>query len=222
MNGVHDMGGLQCFGQLQLDDEAQFHGDWEKQVLALTLAMGATGMWNIDESRAARESLPSSYYLRAGYYRIWLAALEKLLLTHELVTQEELNSGVLQIPAREVPRKLKADKVAATLAAGSPYDRIAESQPQFRVGSLVAVRNLHCSTHTRLPAYIRRCKGQITRVHGYHVFPDSHATGEGENPQWLYNVRFDNQELWGPDARAGSVHVDCWEPYLIIREQADS
>jgi len=59
MNGVHDMGGLQCFGKLSLDDkDTLFHHEWEKQVLALSLAMGATGTWNIDQSRAARESLP--------------------------------------------------------------------------------------------------------------------------------------------------------------------
>jgi len=30
----------------------------------------------------------------------------------------------------------------------------------------------------------------------------------------LYTVRFDAKELWGPDTTAGSVCVDCWEPYL--------
>ena len=40
----------------------------------------------------------------------------------------------------------------------------------------------------------------IESLHGCHVFPDSNALGEGENPQWLYTVRFNARDLWGPDA----------------------
>ena len=42
--------------------------------------------------------------------------------------------------------------------------------------------------------------GTIERVHGAHVFADTHAQGLGEQPQWLYTVVFDGQELWGADA----------------------
>ena len=73
MNGVHDMGGLQSFGPVQPEaDEPPFHAPWEKRALALTLAMGATGSWNIDQSRAARESLPPGKYLTSSYYQIWI------------------------------------------------------------------------------------------------------------------------------------------------------
>ena len=54
------------------------------------------------------------------------------------------------------------------------------------------------------------------RVHGCHVFPDTHASlSREEDPQWLYTVRFDGRELWGEDADPTSkVSVDAWEPYL--------
>ena len=217
MNGVHDMGGMQCFGKISLDDEhVLFHHEWEKQVLALTLAMGATGTWNIDQSRSARESLPAPFYLSAGYYRIWLAALEQLLLKHNLITQAELNAGVLQVPAASVKRVLKAGSVKAALCTGSSVERPAENKSQFEVGVKVIVRNFHNPAHTRLPSYIRQRTGQVTRIHGCHVQADANATGTGENPQWLYNVRFDNRELWGEGAQRGSVHVDCWESYLEL------
>ena len=214
MNGVHDMGGYQCFGSLDPEDQDAFHHDWEKQLLAITLAMGATGTWNLDESRAARESLPAPFYLSAGYYRIWLAGLESLLLTHGLASRDELDSGITATKINKLKRKLVSDDVASVLAKGAPVDRPALTDARFCVGTKVQVRNLHLPTHTRLPSYIRQRNGEIVRVHGCHVFPDSHAIGEGENPQWLYNVRFDNTELWGKDAHAGNVHVDCWEPYL--------
>ena len=56
-----DLGGQTGFGPIVNEPEDErFHADWEPRVLAVTLAMGATGLWNIDMSRAARESLPRS------------------------------------------------------------------------------------------------------------------------------------------------------------------
>ncbi len=47
------------------------------------------------------------------------------------------------------------------------------------------------------------------------MFPDTNAHGEGENPHWLYQVRFAATELWGDDRNANDgVTLDLWEPYL--------
>jgi nitrile hydratase len=74
---------------------------------------------------------------------------------------------------------------------------------------------MHPVTHTRLPRYTRGHVGVIERIHGCHVFPDSAATGAGENPQWLYTVVFDGRELWGPDTDPTiKVSIDAFEPYL--------
>jgi len=57
MNGVHDMGGQHCHGPVIVEsDESLFHHEWERRVLALVLACGATGTWNLDQSRFSRES----------------------------------------------------------------------------------------------------------------------------------------------------------------------
>ena len=51
-----DLGGQPGHGAVTPEPEGElFHASWEPQVLALTLAMGATRSWNIDMSRAARE-----------------------------------------------------------------------------------------------------------------------------------------------------------------------
>ena len=69
--------------------------------------------------------------------------------------------------------------------------------------------------HTRLPRYVRGHVGVVERVHQPNVFPDSMVRGEGEDPQWLYTVRFEGRELWGEDAEPGTaVSVDAFEPYL--------
>jgi nitrile hydratase subunit beta len=65
-----------------------FHAPWEPAALALTLAAGATGAWNIDMSRRVRETLPG--YDKLSYYAIWLLALERLLLETGLITAAEL------------------------------------------------------------------------------------------------------------------------------------
>ena len=215
MNGAQDLGGMQAIGPIEPEaDVASFHADWERRVLAITLAMGATGKWNIDTSRAARESLPPAQYLASSYYEIWFEGLKKLLLNTGLATAEEIATGESKVAAAPVPRVLMADQVAATLLRGSPVARPASAKARFKVGDIVRTLQMHPRTHTRLPRYCRGKRGQIILVHGAHVFPDTNAIGLGEQPQWLYTVRFDASELWGKDTTAASVSVDCWEPYL--------
>jgi nitrile hydratase len=67
--------------------------------MAITVAMGASGQWNIDLSRSARESLPPAIYLSSTYYEIWIRALEKLMLERGMVTPAELASGQQIAPA---------------------------------------------------------------------------------------------------------------------------
>lgn len=215
MNGAQDLGGMQAFGPIQAEaDVSLFHADWERRVLAITLAMGAAGKWNIDMSRAARESLPPAQYLSSSYYEIWFEGLKKLLLTTELATAEEIATGESRSAPASVPRVLRADEVAAALLRGSPADRPATTVARFKVGDRVETRQLNPATHSRLPRYCRGRRGHIITVHGAHVFPDANAVGLGEQPQWLYTVCFDACELWGTDTTAASVCVDCWEPYL--------
>ena len=69
--------------------------------------------------------------------------------------------------------------------------------------------------HTRLAAYARSKRGTIVHRHAAMVYPDDHAHGRGENPQYLYTVRFDGSELWGDAAEPGTVVLlDLFEPYL--------
>lgn len=144
MNGVHDMGGMQCFGPVQPEaDEHLFHAPWERRALALTLAVGATGLWNIDQSRSARESLPPAVYLGSSYYEIWIRALEVLLNERMLLTDDAPAVGHHGGPGRAVPRVLRASDVAPALAKGSPVDRPATAPARFRVGDRVTARNLH-------------------------------------------------------------------------------
>jgi nitrile hydratase beta subunit len=215
VNGAHDMGGMHGFGAVApRPGEPRFHDEWEKRVLALVLAMGALGRWNIDTSRSARENRDPADYLDKSYYEIWLAGLERLVKQFGLVGPDELAAGrSLRPPASASP--LHAADVPAMLARGGPTTREAPRPARFAVRDRVRAVNINPQSHTRLPRYVRGREGVIELVHGCHVFPDSNAYGRGEDPQWLYTVRFEATELWGPDADPRSaVSVDAFEPYL--------
>jgi nitrile hydratase len=108
-----------------------------------------------------------------------------------------------------------ADQVPAKLAAGSTAARTPAAPARYRLGQRVVTRAAPVDHHTRLPDYLRGRTGLIDRIHGCHVFADSHAQGLGEDPQWLYTVVFEARELWGSEAAAGHrVSFDAWQPYL--------
>jgi nitrile hydratase subunit beta len=216
VNGVHDMGGAHGYGPVEPEpDEPVFHADWERRAFALTIAMGATGEWNLDASRFAREDRPPADYLSRTYYEVWLAGLERLLADRGLVEPDEVEAGRPLHEPRPLRRTLGAEEVPKMLGRGGPTTRDVERPARFAVGDRVRARNIHPPTHTRLPRYVRGRVGTVVLVHGAHIYPDVHAHGGGEDPQWLYTVRFDGRELWGPDAdpRSG-VSVDAFEPYL--------
>lgn len=210
-----DLGGQLGHGRVVPEPVGElFHASWEPRVLALTLAMGATGSWNIDMSRAARETLPN--YSRLSYYQIWLEALQKLLQACALVDAEELHRGQSLHAGGKVARVLHADEVSAALAKGSPTERVAATAARFQAGQRVKTRTAAVPHHTRLPGYVRGKCGVVEKVQGVHVFADTHAQGLGEQPQWLYTVVFDETELWGSQnpPQGLKVSVDAWESYL--------
>lgn len=197
------------------DNEPVFHDEWERRVFAVTLAMGFTRSWNLDQSRFARESLPPGEYLQSSYYQIWMSGLEKLMLERELVRNVELKTGRSEKAPEPVSSVLSASDTSAALSKGGPVDRASTSIPLFDIGDRVIARNMHPTGHTRLPRYLRGHVGTIDAVRGCHVFPDSNAAGKGEDPQWLYSVAFSAAELWGVDHPVDDVVLaDCWEPYL--------
>ncbi len=216
MNGVHDMGGMTCFGAIEREeDEPVFHAAWERRVFALNnLSMGQIA--TLDAMRHAVERMDPIHYLSSTYYEHWLAGLESLAVEHGLVSAAERASGVAQ--ATGVPARTPAppEVVEAVVRGGAPFERsTGRLTPRFAAGDRVMARNIHPPGHTRLPRYARGKQGTIARVHGTFVYPDSNAHGDGEQPQPLYSVRFEARELWGPGAAAGDrLFLDLWEDYL--------
>lgn len=200
-----DLGGQDVRDAIVPEPEGElFHAPWEPRVMALVVAMGPTGLSNIDMNRAARETLPN--YRDLSYYEIWLGALEKLLL----------QKGVLSDAPPAPKQVLRADLVAAVISKGSPASRPPTGNARYAPGDRVRTIAATFTHHTRLPAYARGKLGIVERVHGAHVFPDTNSQGLGESPQWLYTVAFDEKELWGAQVpkQRSTISVDAFEPYL--------
>jgi len=215
MNGVHDMGGMHGFGKVEPEaNEPPFHASWEGRVLAMQRAMGFTGAWNIDMSRAAQERLPANVYLSVSYYHRWALGMERNAVAAGLIDADELAAGHALRPGKPVKRVMSKDDMSWVAARGS-YGRPTDTRPRFKPGDRVRAKNINPTHHTRLPRYARGRSGIVEAIRGCHVFPDSVTTGGGENPQWLYTVVFEGRELWGEQSDPTlKVSVEGFEPYL--------
>jgi nitrile hydratase subunit beta len=208
-----DLGGQLGHGPIKPEPEyTPWHAAWEPRVLALTLSMGAARAWNLDMGRAARETLPD--YDQRSYYEIWFGALVKQLEERGLVSADEVAAGRSLNPPLELPRVLHARDVPTALARGGPTERLATKGPRFAVGQRVLTIAAPTSHHTRLPGYAQGRPAVIERIHGMHVFADTNASGQGEQPQWLYTVVFRGTHLWPNAEPRLTVSIDAWEPYL--------
>lgn len=214
MNGVHDMGGMDGFGAVRPEsDEPVFHDRWEGRVVAITRAMTSLGHWNIDTGRYGIEVLPPHIYLSSSYYERWYLRNTHLLLQLGLIGADELAAG--HASGGSLNRKTYTLSDAERFGRRGSYGRAASAPARFKTGDRVRAANIHPKSHTRLPRYVRGHVGIVERVHGAHVFPDAVVSGRGEDPQWLYTVRFEAQELWGTGADAlTKVSIEAFEPYL--------
>jgi len=221
MTRVHDMGGRFGDGPVVPEPEnVKFHADWHPRALAITLACGTLGLWNLDVSRHAREGLAPTDYARFSYYEKWIAALADLLVETGAVTREELAGGAPDGPSELTHKRLQADAVAGVLARGGPATRDSNIAPLFGIGDRVQVRALPENLmvnggHTRLPAYAAGAMGTVLRLHGAHVLPDSNAHGLGEAPEPLYAVALKARDIWAhPEHPEDEVILDLWQSYL--------
>ncbi len=216
MDGIHDMGGMQGFGSVEVDaDEPVFHERWQGRVFAMTGQLP-----NTDAFRHAIERMRPLDYLADGYYGRWLASLETLLCEHGAIDRDEYEARIRALggsrgAAPTSPLEPAWPEDVPALVPHEGLRRELSRTPRFAVGDPIRTRDLHRRGHTRLPRYARARRGVVESLHGGWIYPDSHAHGQGAQPQHLYTVRFSARELWGDEAAAGDeVYLDLFEPYL--------
>ena len=204
MDGIHDLGGRQGFGGVDVEpDEPVFHAAWERVARAVTFAT-VSQVPNSSTSlfRHAIERMDPAHYLSSSYYEHWLTAAATLAVEAGLVTHEELEERA------GGPFPISQPVQADAVDVPSPHGA------RFGVGDTVRVRNMHPPGHTRCPGYVRGKVGVVTRLDGEWNIPDVEAHSPERIAEALYSVRFTADELWGdgqPDVR---FNVDLWDSYL--------
>jgi nitrile hydratase len=206
MDGAHDLGGRQGFGSVDAPpSEPTFAEDWERRVLRLNMA----GLIALQKGgppwRHAIERMDPGHYLTSSYYEHWLTGIATLLVEAGLVSRDELE----QRAGGSFPLS-RSDRGVAPSEPES--DR---TEPQFRVGDRVRVREWHPLGHTRAPAYVQGKPGMVTRCDGAYNVPDIEAHGGRKVLDPTYSVRFAAFDLWGDGGGEDVVvNVDLWECYL--------
>jgi nitrile hydratase subunit beta len=217
MDGIADMGGTQGWGHAHppRGDEPVFAEPWQGRAFALALLSVRVSGQNIDAFRHALERLDRAAYLDDGYFGRWLNAGELLLTDSAVVAPGAINARARNVSGEDVeepPVPVPARPDYAPTAPGSL--RTVDAAPAFAVGERVRARNISPAGHTRLPAYLRGHNGVVELIQPAAVLPDTNADFQGENPQYVYSVRFGSRELWGADAEPFAVTAELYESYL--------
>ena len=171
-------------------------------------AMGKPGEWNIDMSRAARENRPPADYLSENYYELWLAGAG--------TADGRARPGRARRARRPATCciRRRRSKVPRCFARGSRRGALPRRADRARAGCAGAIQGRRPRAHAqhRIRRRTRGCRAMCAAMPawsssciGCHVFPDSNALGAGENPQWLYTVRFDGTRAVGPSEARSDV-----------------
>ncbi|MFF5143248.1 nitrile hydratase subunit beta [Streptomyces sp. NPDC013157] len=219
MDGIADLGGTPGWGPVRppVRDEPVFAEPWQRRAFALAILSGrvASGGVNVDAFRHALERLDRAAYFDDGYYGRWLNAGELMLHDSAVLAPGAIDARARNLRGEHVteppsPEPHRPDY--APTAEGSL--RTVDTAPAFTVGERVRARAASVPGHTRLPRYARGHTGTVQAVQPASVLPDTNAHFQGENPQYVYSVRFDSRELWGADAEPFALTVEMYESYL--------
>lgn len=219
MDGIHDLGGKEGYGPIEVnDDDAPFHADWEGREWGIAQCARTPGI-TIDWWRHCRELIKPEDYLGRPYFDSWAQTDFSTYIEAEWITMEEVEAGRAMgdgaAPGDSAVSMTLEQVLREDRRHAFRFDAEIASGPRFSIGQHVLTgKHGHCG-HTRLPQYARARRGTIHAHHGAHVFPDLSAQGE-EVHRHLYSVVFAASELW-PEAKGSKdkVFLDLWESYLV-------
>ena len=202
MDGIHDHGGLQGFGSVDIEaDEPLFHSEWDRRLFRLTMGAMLSGHLQ-GKLRHAVERIDPEAYLSSSYYERWLTGVATVLVESGALDRGEIDGRL----GHHFPLA-RPTQGPRLVDPGQSSER-----PRFAVGDHVVVRQWHPFGHTRAPRYVRGKQGTIVRFDGAFSLPDVEVHCAERRIEPTYSVRFEGIELWGEVGEP--VHVDVWESYL--------
>lgn len=214
MDGIHDMGGKQGFGAVEVDEvDEPFHHDWEGRKWAIARTCSAPD-WTLDWWRHVRERIDPVDYLSRPYFDSWMQTYAAAFVTSGVFTLDEITSGHTDQKGPPAKAQDLAGALEANQALCRNFESPAHGPPSFNEGdavSTVAHGNPH---HSRLPQYARGKPAIIHAYRGSHLFANAGARGIHEG-QHLYTVAIAASDLWGTEANPrDTVYLDLWESHL--------
>ncbi|MDX2733227.1 MULTISPECIES: nitrile hydratase subunit beta [unclassified Streptomyces] len=217
MEGIADMGGTEGWGPTHPPraDEAVFPEPWQGRAFALTRSSVQLAGLNLDAFRHAIERLDPTAYLADGYFGRWLNAAELILAESAILEPTAIQARARNLRGEQVeepPIPEPTKPGYAPTAKGSL--RTIDAAPAFAEGERVRAKNMSPTGHTRLPGYVRGHTGVVALLQPASVLPDTNAHFQGENPEYVYSVRFDSHELWGAEAEPFTLTIEMFESYL--------
>lgn len=199
--GAHDVGGRDS-GPIRIEGPHAWER-WEILLEGLNSVMARRGLRAPDELRAYIEEIPAEEQARLSYYARWAVASHRHL---------QAIGGLPEPGALPKPLAPSTDSIYC--------------DPCLDVGDVVRAKvEVGGRRHQKLPGYLRGKVGVVDAVIGRYPDPSLLADRVRHGPhQWLYDVRFTAEELWGPDPKrteradafsgVDELHADLYEKYL--------
>lgn len=220
MDGIHDVGGRQGFGPIEVtESDPPFPTEWEARAFGITISVTAASDYSVDKFRYTREQLPPLEYLTSAYFEQWMRGTMAMLVGSGLVTAKELATGRSDgtIASGVGLPESGMDAQAATMVSAR-FDGPFDGQPAFASGDGVQVSLNAPSGHTRLPQYVRGRDGRVIAYHGAHGVPEDNVKNV-KTFEPLYTVAFALGDLFEEhQGSADEVNVEIWERFLAIAE----
>jgi nitrile hydratase beta subunit len=196
-------------------DEPVFPERWHGRAFALALISTRLAGWNIDSFRHALERLDRTAYLDDGYFGRWLNAAELVLTESTVLAPSAIEARARNLLGEQVAEPTDPEPTKPPyLPTAEGSLRNLETAPTFAIGDRVRAKNISPAGHTRLPRYVRGHTGVVELIQPASVLPDTNADFRGENPEYVYTVRFDSHELWGTDAEPFELTIEMFASYL--------
>ena len=206
MYGIHDLGGTQGFGRIDIEaDEPAFHHPWQRTSFALMMTTQIVmHSHNTDEYRHAIERMHPAHYLLADYYERVLTGTVSLLVEKGHLSQAQLArraDGVFEL--------------AGPVAEQPMVELAPHPEARFNVGDRVRVLTISPGGHIRAPKFCRGHEGTVIHRAPKFRFPDTSAHDGERRKEHTYHVEFASTDLWSDERVTNdSVIVDLWDSYL--------
>ena len=237
----HNLGGLEGLGPIEPEKQV-FVEPWEKRIFGIHVAMMGlsnhleqslpqyqisqvptefNSEWTWADLRKGAEAMNPFDYFKYRYYEKWLGGISGFFVEQGYISAQELDAKTqeyLQSDDSLPPKGNSAinEQVIKYLRKGDSPKRDVHTQPKFKAGEKVNIKNVHPIDHTRLPGYLRNKTGVVDLVYegAYTYFCSTGPDGLGK-PMPVYSVRFDPKDIWEEMSEGNAwVYADLFETYL--------